>query len=446
MPSMHVIADLVYAFLAVLLLPYWIYRLLRRGPGAGRWAERWGLVPARTGRGQAVWIHAVSVGEINATRSLIDQLRQRWPDVEIIVSCTTATGLARARELYPNLAVIAYPLDFSWIVRRVLERLRPTVIVLVELEVWFNLALAGARRGIPLVVLNGRLSERSLKRYGLIRPVARMMFSRLARVQAQTEAYAERFCELGTPRERIEVTGNLKFDTAEGPDPAPLAEQLARSMGIDRGRPILVAGSTGPGEEAELLAAYRGLVAERPEWQLVLVPRRPERFDQVARLIEDAGFALLRRSAAGLPPKLAPDQPMVFLGDTMGELRGFYALASVVFVGRSLVPMGGSDVMEPAVLAKPICVGRHTQNFADAVARLMEPGGLVVVGSAVELMSRARQWQDAPHAAGEIAQRARQAVLANRGATQRAIEALATWLQARRTVASAPAQTADRMP
>jgi 3-deoxy-D-manno-octulosonic-acid transferase len=440
---MHVLADLAYTLLAVLLLPYWVYRRIRRGRLAGRWAQRRGFVPARIGDVPAIWIHAVSVGEINATRSLIPQLRQRWPDLHIIVSCTTATGLARAEEIYPDLTVIAYPLDFSWMVRRALDRLRPTVIVLVELELWFNLALAASRRGIPIVVINGRLSERSLRRYRLIRPLARVMFSRLAGVHAQTEQYAERFCELGAPRDRVQVAGNLKFDTAEGPDSSPLADELAACMSIDRARPILVAGSTGPGEESALLSAYRELVGERPQWQLVLVPRRPERFDEVAQLIEQAGFAVVRRSAPKERPQAAPDKIAVFLGDTMGELRGFYSMASAVFVGRSLVAMGGSDVMEPAALAKPICVGPHTENFADAVARLREPGGLVVVQSAAEVMACVRRWQDDPQAAQALAERARQAVLANRGATQRAVELLAQWLQVRRPTTDAPASTAD---
>ena len=463
----------------------------------------------------------------------------------MVISTTTDTGYARAVQLYGRDRVFRYPLDFGWAVGRVLKRVRPDLIVLVELEVWPNLVGMATTRGVPVVVVNGRLTERSARRFGRIGPIARSMFKRLTWVGAQDQAIAERFESLGTPAKRIEVTSSMKWDTAVvngrvvnedlsraasedvqggvnkgvaderavngGVDGA---DELALALRLDGSQPLWVCGSTGPGEEAMLLEAYRGLVGtsdgvrrgegekvgkcegegvgagkggtvntgegekekrcegeKGPTPILALVPRKPERFDEVARLIEREGFRCIRRSerpdgtssngdkaevpverpddTSSHPSKTAgsveqagqanhdsagvamddqaggqaPNHPVI-LGDTMGELRKFYSLADVVFVGRSLVPMGGSDPMEVAALGKAMVVGPHTDNFKMPVEALRVADALRIVESPAELVAAVRTLLDDPASASSLGDRARQVVVAHQGATKRTVEAL----------------------
>ncbi|RMF82682.1 MAG: 3-deoxy-D-manno-octulosonic acid transferase, partial [Planctomycetota bacterium] len=339
---MTIVLDLLYGLLVCVGWPLLIVRRIRRGPGSLALAERLGRVPSRPVASHCVWLHGVSLGEINATRTIIGELHRRAPTTAIVVSSTTSTGLARARELYPRLTVFRFPLDFSFVIRRVLRRVRPSVIVLMELEAWPNLVEVAHGAGIPVLIANGRVTEgKSMRRFRwpIVRWVARRMFSRLAWVGAQDETYAGRFRQLGAAAERVEVCGSVKYDTAEIADEIPGQQELADELTIDTSRPLWVCGSTGPQEEALLLDAYEALRSRHPELQLAIVPRKPERFEEVAQLIVQRGFACLRRS--GAPPLVPPDierPTAVFLGDTLGELRKFYALATVVFVGRSLVP------------------------------------------------------------------------------------------------------------
>lgn len=418
--------DLIYALALLVGWPWLLYRRWKRGPGSLALRERLGNVPARPVAAHCVWIHGVSLGEINATRTIVAELRRRSPESVVVVSSTTNTGLARARELYPDLLVFRFPLDISFALRRVLERIRPSIIVLLELEVWPNLVEVARRRGVPVVVANGRLTEdKSLRafRRPLIRTVSRRMFGGLRWVGAQDLPYARRFIEVGVPPQRVEIVGSVKYDAADVADWITGQEALADSMTIDRHRPLWVCGSTGPGEEQFVLDAYRALLGRIPGLQLAIIPRKPERFEEVAELIRAAGFACLRRS--GKPPLVPPDVESprpVFLGDTMGELRKFYGLATVVFVGRSLVPMGGSDVMEVAGLGKPLVVGPHTDNFAEAVTLLVECGGCRRIESPDELPTALADWLADEGARRHAGLAARNAILARRGATDATVQ------------------------
>lgn len=422
---MTLLFDLLYALAALIGWPLLVVRRIRRGRGSIALRDRLGNVPSRPVAAHCVWIHGVSLGEINATRSIVREIHRLDPNAVVVVSSTTQTGLAQARQLYPKLVTFRFPLDFSFVLRRVFERIRPSAIVLMELEVWPNLIEMAHARGVPVVIANGRIThERSVRRFTspLLRPFARRMFSRLAFVGAQDEANAERFRAVGAPHERIVVTGSLKYDTAEIADAVAGQDELADSLTIDRSRPLLVCGSTGDGEEAILLDAYESLRSRWPALQLALIPRRPERFDEVAALIASRGFACLRRS--GKPPIVPPgvETPTaVFLGDTMGELRRFYGLASATFVGRSLVAMGGSDVMEAAALGKPVLVGPHVDNFAEACELLREAGALHVVRDAASLADAVEALlRDA--ARRSAMGRAGQALVASKvGATERTV-------------------------
>jgi 3-deoxy-D-manno-octulosonic-acid transferase len=401
----------------------------------GGWRERFGHVARRDGDRPCIWIHAVSMGETNATKTLIDQLAALRDDVDVVISTTTDTGYARAKQLYPDRLVFRYPLDLTWMVKRSLNRIRPSAIALMELEVWPNMMGIAHRRGIPVMVLNGRVTEdRSMRRFRapVIRWFANYMFSRLAWVGAQDETYGGRFRELGVPPDRVEVTGSMKWDAANVSEPINGAEMMATAMGIDRRRPIWVCGSTGEGEEPLLLDAYKAIKEKVDDLQLAIVPRKPERFDEVAAMIERAGYLCGRRSRSDRPQVAQTgDNVTAFLGDTMGELRKFYQLANVVFVGRTLNGWGGSDPMEPAALAKPIVMGPANGNFADAVQRFQAANAIRVVQQA-DALPEAIVDLLGPNGA-DMAQRAKHTVLENQGATRRTAERILSFLPKRPT-------------
>ncbi len=423
---MTILLDLAYGLALCLLWPYLLYRRWKRGSSGVPLREYFGIVPSRSVSAHCVWIHGVSLGEINATRTIVSELRRRSPDCVIAVSSTTQTGLTRARELYPKHPVFRFPLDFSFAVRALLNRIRPSVIVLMELETWPNLVQIASGRDIPVIIANGRVTtERSLKRFKLpvVRRVAARMFSRIRWVGAQDPTYASRFLELGVHPERVQVVGSVKYDAADVADSLAGQDELADAMGIDRARPLWVCGSTGPGEEAMVLDAYARLLQDYPELQLAIIPRKPERFEEVADLIVGRLYACLRRSSGApkLPPGVLEPRP-VFLGDTMGELRKFYALATVVFVGRSLVPMGGSDVMEVAGLGRPVIVGPYTENFTDAINLLRAEGALRQIPNPGSLATVVGELLRHPERREQMGKAGRQAVLTQRGASQKTVD------------------------
>jgi 3-deoxy-D-manno-octulosonic-acid transferase len=392
---MWLLLDLVYLLAGVGLLPVLAWQRIVRGKKRGGWKQRFGHLPPRSSTRPAIWIHAVSLGEVNATRGLVARLREKAGDHDIVISTTTDTGYARATTVYPDLYVFRYPLDLSWIVRRVLRTIRPAAIVLIELEVWPNLIRIAADHGIPVAIVNGRITQdRSMQRFRkpVVRSLARAMSRRLAWVGAQTDAYAACFRELGVPADRVSTMGTLKWDTAQLTDHIDGQQALATAVGIDANRPLWVAGQTGPGEETIVLDAFHHLRQDNRDLQLAIIPRKPERFDEVARQIEAANWSMARRSRQPDGAAAPPQTPDVILGDTIGELRKFYAHADVAFVGRSLVPMGGSDMIEAAALAKPIIVGPYNDNFADVVDRF-------AAANAICILTRCDD--DTPHAVAE---------------------------------------------
>ena len=444
---MRWLADLAYLLVGLTYLPVALYHALIVGKNRRGWGERFGRVPASDPNQPRIWIHAVSLGEVNATPRLVSDLRERLPGTDVVFSTTTDTGYARAVQLYGADRVFRFPLDFSPVVARVLRRVKPSMIVLVELEVWYNLVRLATRRGTPVAVVNGRLTARSARRLERTGRFARSMFGDLAWVGAQDEAIAERFRDLGVPPDRVEVTSSLKWDSAAVTDHVEGDQALAHALGITPSRPLWVCGSTGPGEEEMILDAYRALlnaglqatsVEPNPNGELgactraslAIVPRKPERFDEVAGLIAAAGFTCTRRSQhADTMPAPQPDGLTVILGDTMGELRKFYALASVVFVGRSLVPLGGSDPMEVAALGRPIVVGPHMENFELAVRALRQADAIRIVEGPKALPAVVRELLGNRALAEGLGSRARQVVRQNQGATGRTVARLVQLLE-----------------
>jgi 3-deoxy-D-manno-octulosonic-acid transferase len=424
--------DICHFIAAVAISPFILYQAITTGKYRRDWDQRMGRMPTLPpAEGSRVWVHAVSVGEVNAVRGLVTAWRTRYPQTQFVISTTTDTGMTRARELFPDLTVIRYPLDFSRFVSRALDRIAPTMIVLVELEIWFHFVTTAKRRGIPVAIVNGRLSKRSRQRFGWIKPIARRMFGSLTWVGAQDEAIAQRFRQLGASAERVNVTGSLKWDTAEVTDKIAGSESLARAMGIATDRPVWVCGSTGPGEEDVILKAYSSLRPKFPDLQLVLVPRKPERFDEVAAAIKKHGLACIRRSESPDGDERTPVTESVQLIDTMGELRKAYSLADVVFVGRTLADMGGSDMMEVAGLGKPIIVGPHTENFADIMQKFRASNAICLVDAelndvqaADRLVICVSRLLERREEARQMADRGCEVVKRNRGATERTLEQL----------------------
>ena len=488
---MYNLYDIAYWSGLIASSPYWLLKTSARRKVLKALSQRAGHVARRGGRAPAVMIHAVSLGEMNATRGLIERLRAQRPDLHCIITSTTDTGFARAQELYgphpkpaeppeaaPGLldsrpdsahfTVVRYPLDFTAGVTRLLDNLRPSVVVLMELEIWPNFLRQCEQRNIPVVVVNGRVTEPSYRKYRLASPVTRKMFARLSAACVQEPIYAERFGQLGVPAGRISITGTMKFDTATvtarvSGDDLLCDELQIRPASLFPHNPeaqrFWVCGSTGPGEEEIILKQYHDLLAKHTRLRLVIVPRKPERFDEVARLIIDRGFQVVRRSKTvpatqkdqilaflsgnpapqGKPPDPANTLlPPVILGDTMGELRKFYSLADVVFVGRSLVDLGarqhGSDMIEPAALGKPVVTGRFTGNFADVMSRFRAAEGIWEVSTADELGQAVSILLSSPDRAAEMGRRAQEVVSQEKGATDRHAQQILRLLPAAESV------------
>jgi len=412
--------DLLYITGGAIASP-WLLRKQRAG-----WRERFGNIgalPAK--RLPRLMIHAVSVGEVNAIRHLLPLLvaPASGQAVEVVVTIGTDTGLARAKELFSKQAtVLRYPIDLSSSVKRFLDAVKPDSVALVELEVWPNFIKECSRRRIPVAVINGRLSERSFKGYRKLKPVLAPTFARLAEVAAQDEDYAARFLAMGVPRERVRITGTMKWDAAVVPplpdSPIAGAEELAKALGIDRTKPLIVAGSTGPGEE-ELL--HRTCPAGA---QLLCAPRKPERFEEAAAALPGC----VRRSAtknAPAPPHSGRDR---FLLDTIGELRLAYSLADVIVIGRSFIDLFGSDPLEPAALGKPILIGPRYGDFQNVVQTLERARAIRIVPR--EQLGQMLQslLANGPERA-ELSRNTREAVLSNKGSSAKHAELLLSLLR-----------------
>jgi len=414
-----ILLDAAYASGLVLASPMWLYRMIRHGRYRKDLGQRLGGVPVRYGLQPVIWIHGVSLGEINAARTLVAQLHSQLPDYRVVISSTTETGMAAAKRLFaPDHLTFRWPLDFSFAVRRALTRLRPDLVVLMEGEVWPNFLTACNEACIPVVIVNARMgADKGYPRYRRLGTLAGRLFNQLAAIGAQDEVYAERYRSLGVDEAKIHVTGMMKFDTAPVGGRLAGQDELASAVGLREGDRLIVAGGTGPSEEQVLLDVLAGLSGRHESVRLAIVPRKPERFAEVARLIADRGLAIVRRSARPDETTAPAEADAVILGDTMGELRKFYALAECVFVGRSLVPMGGSDMIESAALGKPTAFGPHTYNFpqADALAR----HGCAVVADGAALTRRFDAWLGDPAAAARAGLAAQQYVRSQQGATQR---------------------------
>ncbi len=429
---MKFVIDCLYLLTIIFISPKIIYRMIRQGRYRTGWHQRLGKISRRQPGKKCIWIHAVSVGEVNATKTLVAKLKESLPDYEIVISSTTDTGLARAKTVYEkDLEVFYFPFDLSFVMRRAFENIQPSICLLMELEIWPNLAQIANEAGIPIVVVNGRLSDRSFPRYKLIKWATKWMFGKVDLVLAQTQEYADRFRALGCEPQKVVVTSSLKYDTARIVDRVDGADELAEQLNIADER-LLVAGGTGPGEEKIVLEVFKKLKqqADFTDLRLAIVPRKPERFDEVSALIAQTGFDFARYSRIKAVQNNVTNKPAVILGDTMGDLTKFYSLATVVFVGRSLVPMGGSDMMESAALGKCTIFGPHTFNFKQTVDVLLAGKGAIKVEGPRELFTAVKSCLTDTAYAEQIAANGRDVIKQNQGATNRTVNAITELLNA----------------
>ncbi|MCP4454297.1 MAG: 3-deoxy-D-manno-octulosonic acid transferase [Planctomycetes bacterium] len=418
---------MIYLVAAVALSPMVLYRVLRHGRYRTGWSERFGDVHRKNPDKPCIWLHGVSVGEINATKTVITELEAQYPNHDMVITTTTDTGYARAKTLYGvDYMVCYFPLDLSPFVRRAFDQLKPDMCLLMELEVWPNFLKEAKRRQVPIAVINGRISDRSYGSYRRIRPLLSSTFTSLSLILAQTQEYADRFKALGCPADQVHVTGSLKYDTAQVCDAVDGADQVSQRLGLSDSR-LWVAGGTGTDEEGMILHTFKQLRTqpELADLRLAIVPRKPERFERVAQTITDAGFPVVRYSLlkdAQSADRVDPEA--VILGDTMGDLRAFYSLASVAFVGRSLVPMGGSDMMEVVALGKPTLFGPHTFNFKQTVEALLAVQGALEVSDEQSLGRCVSRCLTDAEFAETLARQGRQVILDHQGATQKSVRLL----------------------
>ncbi len=411
---MYLLYSLLFGGLLLLGLPYLLLRCARDVGYARSLVERFRAPSLAASDQPTIWIHAVSVGEVIAVTTLLPELERAVPDARFVVSVITVTGRRVADDKLGHLAAIFYcPFDLAFLVRRVVRRVRPRALVVVETEIWPQLLRETRRAGASTMIAGGRISDRSFPRYRAIRPFMRRFLAEVDSFCMQNELYAQRIASLGAAQQCIRVTGSLKFDAV-----APAVSSVERVF--PENRRVLVAGSTLDSEEASLLRVFESLSREAPDLFLVLAPRHPPRFDEVAELVRRRGHRIVRRSEPGGDVEGAD----IMILDTLGELASLYEQADYVFVGGSLADWGGHNIIEPASKGKPVVFGPYMRNFADIARLFVEADAAVQVNDAAELESVLREWLENPEIGRELARNAERVIEANRGASERTAAAL----------------------
>ncbi len=430
---MYFLYSLLILAFGVIASPYLLYQAIRYKKYIGSLGQRMGYLPVsfNLDAEESIWIHAVSVGEVLTARALIPELRRRYPKLRLFLSTTTIVGQQVARQNVHGVdAVFYFPLDLAFIVRRTLTLVRPRLFVMMETEIWPNLLHACRKRGVRTIMINGRISSRSYPRYRLVRPLFRRVLADIDRFCVQSEESARRLIHLGADPAHVVVTGSLKFDSLEPPGMSASSrarDRVLRFFRMKPGRSVIVAGSTMQGEEEPLLEAFRRIKTATNNPLLVLAPRKPERFSEVAHLARDAAFVTVRRSE--LPIDAEPRADVVVL-DTIGELARLYQIATTVFVGGSLVDAGGHNILEPAVFGKPIVFGPHMQNFAEIADTFLANGAAIQVRSARELEEALLGLLTDPVRRARLGAAARTLVESNRGAKAKSLAVIAQMLPA----------------
>ena len=424
---MYLLYSVVTLLTLVVLSPYFLYQALRHNKYVGSFRQRLGYLPVSLNLDgdDSIWVHAVSVGEVLAARSVIAELRRRYPRLRLFLSTTTLAGQQLARRSVSDIdGVFYFPFDWTFSVRRTLDRVQPRLFVMIETEIWPNLLRECRRRRIATVLVNGRISYRSFPRYRLIRPFFRRVLADVDRFCVQGDEAARRLISLGADPARITITGSLKFDALEViPTPGRGRERVLRFFRMSANRPVLVAGSTLKGEEEAVVRAFNRLRTGGSSALLVIAARHPERFGEVERLCRQEGLSTVRRTE--LPIDAEPRADAVIL-DTIGELAEVYQIATVVFVGGSLVRAGGHNILEPAVFGKPIVFGPHMENFAEIADAFLANDAALQVRSDRELEAAVLSLMGDPVRRARLGAAARALVDANRGAKDKTLAVIAS--------------------
>jgi 3-deoxy-D-manno-octulosonic-acid transferase len=422
---MYALYSALLAFTLALTLPYWLLQMMRHGKYRAGLRQRFGAVPTTLTRGgeePLIWIHAVSVGEVVAVSAVVAGLRQKLPTHRVVISTTTSTGQKLAIRRFGAEDVFYFPLDFAFAIRPYFNALRPRLVVVVETEFWPNFLRLAKRSGAYIAVINCRISNRSLPGYRRLRLwLPKLLERTLANVDcflAQSDEDRRRLVEIGAREGKVTVAGNLKFDVAP-PVLPKIVTSLGENFAYSGAGPVLVCGSTLEGEEGSLLSAFRNILANHPKAVMVLAPRHPERFAEVAALVESLGFPLWRRSLWSGDPVAGG----IFLVDSIGELAALYSLATVAFVGGSLVPRGGHNILEPAFYGVPIVTGNHYENFRDVVNFFVSRNAVRIVGLA-ELPLVLMELIDSDSERATLGRNALAALESQRGATDRTVVTL----------------------
>jgi len=431
---MYALYTMLLILIGLISLPHLLWRSLRGAGYHHNWLERFGFGATQQhashdAQNGLLWFHAASVGEVQGLQPIVAELQVSFPDLPVVCSTFTPTGKMMAKRLMPKAAgVFLLPFDLPWLMTRLIRRLRPQALIIQETELWPNCLRAAARQGVPVIVVNGRLSPRSARRYRWMRLLMRRVLADITLILAQTPESARRFQDLGAVAQRLKVVGNTNIDRA----------LLARSdvmvphvlTMLTKGRRVWVGGSTHEGEESMLLEVYRRVLPHHPDVMLILAPRHLERVDAVVRQIKAAHFRVVRRSAYDVKIAGLTGDTVVIL-DTLGELIALYGLCTIAFVGGSLVPIGGHNILEPAMFAKPLMFGPYMHHFPDLAQMLCAAGGAIEVADAEALYCQVARLLQRPGEAELIGQRAYQALQANRGALAAVVDDVTRTLRGR---------------
>jgi 3-deoxy-D-manno-octulosonic-acid transferase len=416
---MFILYDLIFIISALIYLPIYLFRRkFHQG-----FLARLGFLPLDLKLNNPIWIHAVSVGEAMAIKELVKELKRVYPTKKFVISTVTPTGNKIAQRLVQEGDFVTYlPLDFGLIIRHTLNKIKPSLFIIAETEIWPNLITQLYRRKIPVILVNARISDRAFFGYRKIKLLLKSVLEKISLFCAQTDRDAQRFQALGAPGEKVKVTGNMKFDVTDYTDSKKDYTDYRRKLALESKDRLLVAGSTHPGEEEMILGVYKDLLNDFPNLKLLLAPRHPERAQEVANLIKQFNFEPLRISLLDSANWEFTNSRTVFILDTVGQLINYYAIAEIVFVGGSLIKKGGHNILEPASQGKPILFGPYMFNFRDIIDLFLIHQAAISVYNIEELKRKIKELLDSPTQAQKLGQLAKDLILSNTGATKRNLE------------------------
>lgn len=429
---MSIVYDVIFLVVAIIYLPIYLFKKKFHSG----FLLRLGILPKDLELNRPVWIHAVSVGEVMAVGGLLEELRMVYSGKRFLISTITPTGNKIAKGMAKDTDFVTYlPLDLSFIVRSVIDRVKPSIFIIAETELWPNLISYLYIKNIPIVVVNGRISDRSFKGYLSIKYLIKPILNKINLFCVQTSRDAQRLMSLGVFKDKIQITGNMKFDIKVdfsrqsfniGRVPAEAGEKnytdYKLKLGLEYKEKLFVAGSTHPGEEEIILSAYKELLSEFPDLRLLIAPRHPERSEEIANLIKKFGFESKRISLLDSRTHELTNSRTVFILDTVGQLLSFYAISDIVFVGGSLVKKGGHNILEPASLGKPILFGPHMFNFRDIADLFLSNRAAILVRHQEDLKTNVKYLLNNTSKVTELSRRAKELIIQNQGATNRHIE------------------------